>query len=82
MFGDLVMAMEHSQEMGGIIMVGVTHGKVINNQGEVDVAGVMFPEARIKGVWVVAMREQELLDLVISNLTSLWQAYMPHWIST
>ncbi len=66
--------MECGQEMGGIIPVGVMHHKIINNQSEVDVMGVMLPDAGGKGTWVVAMGEQELLELVIGNLSSFWQS--------
>jgi len=41
--------------MGGIILVGVPDGKVINDHGEAYVSGVMLLEGRGKGAWVVAM---------------------------
>jgi len=73
-FSDLVMALEGRQKMEGIIPVGLPNIKVINNQGEPNVAGVMLPESRDKGAGVVAMWEQKLLELVIGNFASLWQS--------
>jgi len=43
--GDLVMAMEHSQETGGIITIG----KIIDIQGEADVMGVSCQQPGLKG---------------------------------
>jgi len=48
-FGDLVMVMECSQEMGGIVPVGVMHCKVINNQSEVDVWVSCCQSLRLEG---------------------------------
>jgi len=65
------MALEGSHEMEDIIPAGVTNGKVINNQGEANVMGVMLPKSWGKGAGVVAMWEQKLLELVIGNLACL-----------
>ncbi len=66
------MVVEGSEEVHDIIPVGVVDGKVVHNQCEADVAGVMLPQARGEGAWVVTMGEQELLELVIGNFASLW----------
>jgi len=56
------MGMEGIHEVGGIGPVGVLDSKVINHQGEADIAGVVLPQAG----W-----EQELLKLVIGKFAGL-----------
>jgi len=56
-FSDLIMLPEGIEEVGGIIPVGVSHSKVINNQGESDVMGVVLPETRGERAGVIAMWE-------------------------
>jgi len=41
--GDLVLLLESREEMHGIIAVGVADDKVIHNQGEAHIPGVMLP---------------------------------------
>jgi len=69
-FSDFVMALEGRHEMEGIILVGATNGKVINNQGEAKVMGVMLPKSWGERAGVVAMWEQKLLELVIGLLVA------------
>jgi len=70
-FSDLVIFVEGIQEVCDIVPVGIVDGKVIHNQSELDVAGVMLPQAGGEGAWMVAVWEQELLELVICNFASL-----------
>jgi len=56
-FGDMIMAPEGSEEVVGIVLVGVANDKVIHNQGEADVAGIMLPETRGEWAGVITMRE-------------------------
>ncbi len=41
--GDLVLFLESSEEVHGIIAVGVAYGKVIHDQGKAHIPGVMVP---------------------------------------
>jgi len=54
-FSDSIVVAECSQEMGSIVLAGILNGKVVNDQGEAYASGVMLPEARGKGAWVVAI---------------------------
>ncbi len=51
------MVLEGIEEVVGIIPVGVLHGKVINNQCEADVTGIMLPETRGERAGVITMWE-------------------------
>ena len=51
------MVLEGIEEVVGIILVGVSHSKVINNQCEADVVGIMLPETRGEWAGVIAMWE-------------------------
>jgi len=66
------MVVEHSEEVHGIVLVGVADSKVVHNQHEADVMGVMLPQARGEGAWMVTIGEQKLLELVICNFSGLW----------
>jgi len=56
-FSDLIMLPEGIEEVGGIIPVGVSNNKAIDNQGESDVTGVMLPEPRGEQTGVIAVGE-------------------------
>jgi len=56
-FGDMIMVPEGSEEVVGIVLVGVANGKIIHNQGEADVTGIMLPETRGEGAGVITMWE-------------------------
>jgi len=56
-FGDLVMGVQGSEKVSGVILVGVAYGKVIHDQSELDVSGVMLPQAWGEWAGVVAMQE-------------------------
>ncbi len=66
------MVMEGSEEVHGIILIGVADSKIIHNQSETDVVSIMLPPARGERAWMVTMGEQELLELVICNFADLW----------
>jgi len=53
-------------------MVGIADCKVINHQCELDVPGVVLPEAQGVRTWVITMEEQKILELVIGKFASLW----------
>jgi len=55
-----------------IIPVGIVDGKVVHDQNEPDIAGVVMPQAGGEGTWMVTVWEQELLELVICNFAGLW----------
>jgi len=66
------MGAEGIHEVGSIGMVGIVDCKVVNHQCELDVPGVMLPEAWGVQTWVITMGEQKFLELVIGKFASLW----------
>jgi len=58
----------------GVIAVGVSDGKVIHNQGKVDVPSGVSPQAGCVRTWMVAMWQKEFLEVVIGNATGLREA--------
>jgi len=58
--------------MIGISFVSISYGKVVHNQGKMDWPGVMHPQARRDGAWVVAVWFQKGLELSVGQFASLW----------
>jgi len=54
---NLVMGVEGSEEVHDIIPVGVVDGKVIHDQSEPDVVGIVLPQNGGEWAWMVAMWE-------------------------
>ncbi len=72
--GDLVVLLESSEEMRGIIAIGVVDGKVIHDQGKLHIPSVMAPEARSEWTGVITMKWEQALEVVISEASGLWEA--------
>ncbi len=71
------MVLECSQKVEGIGFVGVTHGKVINDQGEADVTGGVLSEARGKRAGLVSMWEyHQYIRLYPLTLETPWPIHV------
>jgi len=82
-FSDLVMlVMEGREEVHDIILIGVADSKVVHNQSETDVVGVMLPQARVKGYGWQPWGSRNCWSWSFAILPACGRPYMPHWIST
>ena len=60
-----------------VLLANILNPKVVDNKGEVDGAGVMFPETRGCLALAISMLSKAFFKKLLGNDTSLWQAVHP-----
>ncbi len=74
---DFVVLLEDVHEMLFVVLVGVLHAKVINNEGEADWVPVVVPVSRCDLALAVACLVKAFGEEFLSNDASLWEAVHP-----
>jgi hypothetical protein len=74
---DFVVLLKDVQEMLHIVLVGVLHAKVINNEGEADWVPVVAPVSRCDLALAVACLVKAFGEEFLSNDAGLWETVHP-----
>ncbi len=72
--GTFVFLVDDGNEVVDVLFVSVSDAKIVNNQGEHEVAVEMFPQAGGHRVWYIAKRGKEFVEPVVGKLAGLWEA--------
>jgi hypothetical protein len=72
--GIFVFLVDDGNEVVDVLFVSISDAKIVNDQGEHEVAVEMFPQAGVHRAWCIAERGKEFAEPVVGKLPGLWEA--------
>jgi hypothetical protein len=72
--GTFVFLVDDGNEVVDVLFVSVSDARIVNNQGENEVAVEMFSQAGGHRAWYIAKRGKEFAESVVGKLAGLWEA--------
>jgi hypothetical protein len=71
--GTFVFLVDDGNEVVDVLFVSVSDAKIVNDQGEHEVAVEMFPQAGGHRAWYIAKWGKEFVEPVVGKLSGLWE---------
>jgi hypothetical protein len=72
--GTFVFLVDDGNEVVDVLFVSVSDAKIVNDQGEHEIAVEMFPQVGGHRAWYIAERGKEFAESVVGKLAGLWEA--------